>query len=70
MILDVTFINKLINYFENLKKLVNGKLVNVSIDQDRDGDLIINIMIIFIIKWNKFFKFIQKLKLKLKLKKL
>lgn len=70
MISDVTFINKLINYFENLKKLVNGKLVNVSIDQDRDGDLIINIMIIFIIKWNKFFKFIQKLKLKLKLKKL
>lgn len=70
MILDVTFINKLINYFENLKKLVNGKLVNVSIDQDRDGDLIINIMVIFIIKWNKFFKFIQKLKLKLKLKKL
>lgn len=60
MISDVTFINKLINYFENLKKLVNGKLVNVSIDQDRDGDLIINIMIIFIIKWNKFFKFIQK----------
>lgn len=60
MILDVTFINKLINYFENLKKLVNGKLVNVSIDQDRDGDLIINIMVIFIIKWNKFFKFIQK----------
>lgn len=70
MISDVTFINKLINYFENLKKLVNGKLVNVSIDQDRDGDLIINIMVIFIIKWNKFFKFIQKLKLKLKLKKL
>lgn len=60
MISDVTFINKLINYFENLKKLVNGKLVNVSIDQDRDGDLIINIMVIFIIKWNKFFKFIQK----------